>query len=328
MRAAFRIALSCVLAAAFAATTLAASRTEVDGVAQAIQDHYFDAGRGQRIAADLRAAAARGEFDALTDPSALASALTDRLKPIDRHFRVRWSPDADGRSGAEPLRGFRPPSMPRDASGPDDGHGIRGVQVLPGDIGHLSLDRFAHFEFGDTEAPARRAIDAALRTLSGTRALIVDLRGNRGGSPHMVGYLASAFTSPEADIYNTFHSRNGTRSEAPLERYPAPRLDVPLYVLIDGRTGSAAESFAYTVKNAGRATVVGETSGGAANPGGEMAAGGGFFVFVPTGSPVSPVTGTNWEGVGVAPDVGASSQAALEVAVGLASKAAPSHMRK
>ena len=49
---------------------------------------------------------------------------------------------------------------------------------------------------------------------------------------------------------------------------------------------------------------------------------------VKRGSPVSPVTGTNWEGVGVAPDVGASSQAALEVAVGLASKAAPSHMRK
>lgn len=300
------------------AQTANPARLHVDGIAQAIQDHYFDVDRGREIAADLRATAARGEFDALTDQTALATTLTKKLKPLDGHFRVRWSPDAAPSNEAGPMRGPRRSPAPRGAAGSENDHGIRGVQVLPGNIGYLSLGQFSHFEFGRGDQPVRRAIEAALQQLAGTRAMIIDLRGNRGGSPHMVGYLVSAFTSPDADIYNTFHSRDGTLSEAPQERYADPRLDVPLYVLIDAGTGSAAESFAYTLKNAKRATVVGENSGGAANPGAEVSAGAGFFVFVPTGSPMSPFTGTNWEGVGVVPDVRASSQTALDVAVGLA----------
>lgn len=317
MRPLLRAVLACLLTAiALAAPAQTANRTAVDGIAQAIQDHYFDAQRGRTIAADLRAAAARGEFDALTDPAALASALTKKLKPLDGHFRVRWSPDAATSQEAGSTQG--PRRRPRGPASPGDKQGIRDVQVLAGDIGYLSLGLFAHFEFGGGDQPARHAIDTALQRLADTRAVIIDLRGTPGGSPHMVGYLVSAFTAPGADIYNTFHSRESTLSEAPLERYAHPRLDVPLYVLIDTRTGSAAESFAYTLKNAKRATVVGETSGGAANPGAEMAAGAGYFVFVPTGSPKSPITGTNWEGVGVAPDVPASSQSALDVAVDLA----------
>jgi hypothetical protein len=317
MHALFRIALACLLpTVVFAASAQSSNQTAVDGIAQAIQDHYFDADRGRKIAADLRASAKRGEFDALPDPTALATALTKKLKPLDGHFRVRWSADATASREAGPMP--RRPSPPRNTVGSQDDQGIRSVQLLADDIGYLSLGQFTHFEFGRGDQPARQAMDTALERLSGARALIIDLRGNRGGSPHMVGYLVSAFTAPGTDIYNTFHSRTGTLSEAPQERYAKPRLDVPLYVLIDARTGSAAESFAYTLKNAKRATLIGENSGGAANPGGEMAAGAGFFVFVPTGSPVSPITGTNWEGTGVLPDVRAPSQTALDVAVGLA----------
>src|SRR3546814_18373422 len=87
----------------------------------------------------------------------------------------------------------------------------------------------------------------------------------------MVGYLASAFVARGADIFNTFHSRAGTQSEAPADWYDAPRPAVPLYVVVNARTGSAAESFAYTLQQAGRATLVGEASGGAANTGATVA---------------------------------------------------------
>lgn len=319
MRVLFRIVLACLLPAVMAATPARPPhRTAVDGVAQAIQDRYFDVDRGRQIAADLRASAQQGEFDALPDPAALATALTEKLKPLDGHFRVRWSADAATPAKEGPVPHPRPGPGSRSAGSRDGDHGIRGVQVLAGGIGYLSLGEFAHFEFGRDDQPARQVIDAALQRLSGARALVIDLRGNRGGSPHMVGYLVSAFTAPDADIYNRFHSRTGTLSEAPQQRYPEPRLQVPLYVLIDAGTGSAAESFSYTLKNAKRATLVGENSGGAANPGAEVAAGAGFSVFVPTGSPRSPITGGNWEGTGVAPDVRASSQTALEVALKLA----------
>src|SRR3546814_6589530 len=77
----------------------------------------------------------------------------------------------------------------------------------------------------------------------------------------MVGYLASAFVARGADIFNTFHSRTGTQSEAPADWYDAPRPTVPLYVVVNARTGSAAESFAYPLQQAGRATLVGQASG-------------------------------------------------------------------
>jgi hypothetical protein len=279
-------------------------RINVDGIAGTIEQHYFDAKRGAEIASDLRASAERGEFDALTDERDLASTLTERLRPVDHHFSVSWSAAQDhDAQRTEPPR-VRGPQR-RSSSG------VRRVEVQPGNIGYVDLREFADFEFGKPNQPARQAIEAALQLVSGTDALIIDLRDNGGGSPAMVGYLSSAFTAKRANIYNTFHYRKGTASEAPHDWYPHPRLQTPLYVLISARTGSAAEAFAYTMKNAKRAIIVGEASAGAANPGGEFDAGNGFSIFVSTGSPVSPITGTNWEGTGVAPDVSVASVDAL-----------------
>jgi hypothetical protein len=137
----------------------------------------------------------------------------------------------------------------------------------------------------------------------------------------MVGYLVSAFTPPGANIYNEFRHRDGSDSERPEESYPKPRLDVPLYVLISGRTGSAAESTAYTLQAAKRATVVGAVSVGAAHPGGEFPVGDGFFVFISTSQAINPITGTNWEGVGVKPDVTVNPETAVERAEVLALEA-------
>lgn len=295
--------LSCPCAVASWANE--AMRRHVEGVATAIERNYFDAGKGRDIADDLRAAAGRGEFDAQTDPKALAIALTRRLRPLDRHFTVRWIGETSGPTHRAPMR----PAPER------DGSGVSGVEVLPGDIGYLAVREFADFDFDDRDAPARKAMDSALRRLSGTRAMIVDLRENHGGSPAMVGYLVSAFVAPGANVYNAFHTRKERFSEAPKTPYPRPRTDVPLYVLVDRGTASAAEAFAYTVKHAGRATLVGAQTAGAANPGEYFDAGDGFGVFVATGSPTNPVTGGNWEGKGVEIDVETTSSTALEVAL-------------
>nr|WP_238345820.1 S41 family peptidase [Luteimonas saliphila] len=260
----------------------------------------------------MRAEAAGGAFERFHDPRDLATALTTALEPQDRHFNVSWSADGAGQAGVR-----------RPAPGPDparDNFGIRQVQVFPGNVGYLDLRYFADFDFDfdATQPPARQSIDAALQLLAHTDAMVIDLRDNGGGSPAMVGYLASAFVDAGSDIYNTFHSRQGTESEAPARPYASPRTQVPLYVLVSGRTGSAAEAFAYTLKNARRATLVGEATAGAANPGRPFRLIGGFSVFVSTGSPVSPVTGGNWEGSGVAPDVEVASIDALNEARRLA----------
>jgi C-terminal processing protease CtpA/Prc len=85
-------------------------------------------------------------------------------------------------------------------------------------------------------------------------------------------------------------------------------------VLTSKRTFSGAEEFTYNLKNLKRATIIGETTGGGAHPGGVFRASEHFGVFVPTGRAINPITKTNWEGTGVTPDVAVPADQALLVA--------------
>ncbi|MFK0300041.1 S41 family peptidase [Brevundimonas sp. NPDC090276] len=290
----------------------AAPRVVVGQIAAAIRDAYFDPAKAETIAAALEAEAAQGRYDSLTDPRDLETALTARLEPYDQHFSVGRpaSPVMAQTTPTATSSGLAPVPFPVVAA--RGGQGFRAVQILPGNVGLIDMRMFSHFEGADD--PARKQVDAALQLISNTDAVIFDLRNNGGGSPAMVGYLVSAFVGPDADVYNRFHSREGESREAPAQPYAAPRLEVPVYVLISGRTGSAAEAFAYTMQAAKRAVIVGETSGGAANPGGPVFTPSGYRVFISTGSPTNPLTGGNWEKVGVRPDVAVPAEDALDTA--------------
>ena len=98
--------------------------------------------------------------------------------------------------------------------------------------------------------------------------------------------------------------------------------DVPLFILTSDRTFSAAEEFSYNMQTQKRATLIGETTGGGANPGGGMPINEKMMVFIPTGRAINPITGTNWEGVGVVPEVKVPVEEALDKATELAKEAA------
>jgi Peptidase family S41 len=293
------------------AAATAAPRDVVEQVATLIENNYFDPTRAATIADDLRTGARSGQFDSLRDPRDLATAVTTRLQPRDHHFRLTWSPagqtDSNRPDSADPG-----PAQALETLERRNAYGFRRVEMLPGALGYIDLRTFADFSFAQPDEAARQAADAALALVSSADAVVIDLRNNGGGSPNMVGYLVSAFTPPDANIYNTFQHRDTAETERPRQSYPKPRLDVPLYILISGRTASAAESTAYTLQAAKRAVIVGEVSGGAANPGGEFPVGDGFNVFISTSTAINPITGTNWEGVGVKPDVPVNPDKALE----------------
>jgi hypothetical protein len=281
----------------------AAPREVAERAATLIENNYFDAARAGKISEEIKTASQAGRFDALHDPRDLAATLTARLRAFDHHFKVIWSGEA---AVSEPT-----PSMSMEAMERRSGYGFRRVEVLPGAIGLIDMRMFADFSFSKPDEPARQAADAALTLVSDADAIVLDLRNNGGGSPAMVGYLVSAFTPADAKIYNEFHSRDGHESERPGEPFARPMLDKPVFVLISGRTASAAEAFAYTLQAARRATIVGEASAGAANPGGMFPIGEGFNIFISTGTPINAVTGTNWEGVGIKPDVPVLAERAL-----------------
>jgi hypothetical protein len=278
-------------------------RADVESVAALIESRYFDPGRGEEIATGLRKSAAAGDFDRFKDPRDLAVELSRRLKPLDGHFDVRWnSPETPRTLTSRPGS-----SLPEGRTN----YGFSRVERLHGNIAYMELTYAAHIDFADADSPSKRTADSALAMSRDADAVIIDLRRNGGGSPAMVGYLVSAFVDEKADVYNTFHSRQGTTSERPARAYAKPMLSVPLYVLTSGRTGSAAEAIAFTLQSAQRAVIVGARSGGAANPGAPFTTPQGYTLFISTGSPRNPVNGRNWEGDGVKPDVEVAAESAL-----------------
>lgn len=302
---AFGTALALVLAGTAQA---AAPRDVVGRVADQIAARYFDAQTGARISAELKAEAARGDYDRYATPDDLSAALTARLRPQDAHFQVAWSP-----AGPAHLPGARvAPALAASAENPERlaNYGFRAVEILPGGIAVIRMSHFADFEGASGEA--KTIADGVMALTANAEAVIFDLRDNIGGSPVMVAYLVSHFVPEGADVYNLFKTRSSDEYERPTAP-PATgrRLAQPVYVLISGRSASAAESFSYTLQAAGRGVVVGETSAGGANPGENFDLGEGYSVFISDGAPINPITKTNWEGTGVTPDVAAPAGDAL-----------------
>lgn len=300
MRAVLYSSLLCALATAHAENL--DPREEVRVVGEVIAAHHYDASQGRSIAEALRKEASQGAFDSIEDPKDLAARLTSRLREIDRHFRVVWG---------EPSSAPRAPARGSKERSTNAEHGVGRVERLPGNVGYIELLEATHIDFKDPASPVRAKIDGVLAQLRDADALILDLRTNGGGSPATVGYLVSAFVSPNDDVYNRFHTRDAVFSERPDVLYPDPLLETPLFILVGPGTASAAESLAYTLQSCDRAILVGERTAGAANPGDFFKTASGYSVFVPTGSPRNPRTRRNWEGEGVLPDVSVAGSDAL-----------------
>ncbi len=253
----------------------------------------------ERVAKELSSTASKVGYKGAMSKTVFANELSQDLRALsnDLHFGVSFDPDY--RSDDETSNPSAAELEKQRADTARRGYGIARVERLPGNIGYLDL-RF----FGDTEFVGAR-YSAALSLLDGTDALILDLRRNDGGDASAVAYLLSHFFARGdgrhlTDIY--FRVENETQqywtSPSVGERYTKP-----VYVLISARTFSGGEGCAYAFQTQKRATLVGETTAGAANPFDTLALGHGFVARIPSMRAIDPVTHTNWEHVGVKPDI-------------------------
>lgn len=275
----------------------------ITGIVVELREGYVFADKGAQAADALEKSLKENAYAGVTDPVQFAQQLTDQLRAItkDAHMRVIFG---------SPFGNQPRPAAPQDA-------GFE-VKRLDGNIGLIRLARFAP---PDVFNPAA---DEAMRSLSDTKALIIDMQANGGGHPASVAHLVSYFLAADKTIEinslvwrnrgtNTFRIETFSSSPTPL-RY----LDKPVYVLVGPKTYSAGEEFAYDLQVLRRATVVGAKTRGGANPGGLTELGSNFFVVVPTGRAENPITRTNWEGVGVLPDVQSAPEVAESIAIALA----------
>ncbi|MBL9103629.1 MAG: S41 family peptidase [Myxococcales bacterium] len=272
---------------------------------------YVYPDRTAAVVTAIRERQARGEYAGIDRGQALARALTDHVNEVlkDAHFGVRFSAarlperrEADKPTAEEEAEYAR---MERMLNG-----GFERAERLPGNIGYIEVRSFGF---------TRRGFDAAAAAMAfvaDTDALIFDLRRNGGGDPNMVAALTTWLFADSVhlnDIY--FRPDDATRQFWTLPGVPGRRyLDRAVYVLTSKSTGSGAEEFAYNLQQLKRATIVGETTWGGANPGEVVRLNDHFSAFVPNGAAINPITKTNWEGVGVKPDVASEADDALRVA--------------
>jgi len=297
---------------ATAPTTLdAATRTAViDGAIDHMRRAYIFEDVAEKMAEALKARAARQEYDAITSPQEFAQTLTTHLQDVsrDKHLRILFN--ADGL----PQRSGPPTPEERARQLADErrrNFGFERVERLGGNVGYIDLRGFS----GTPEA--RGAAVAAMNFVADTDALIVDLRQNGGGSPFMIGILSS-YLFDEVVHLNDFYIRETdttreffTSADVEGRRYGTSK---PVYVLVSNRTFSAAEEFTYNLKNLKRATIVGETTGGGAHPGGVRRITDHFGIWLPNGRAINPITKTNWEGTGIDPHISVEAARALGAA--------------
>jgi C-terminal processing protease CtpA/Prc len=266
----------------------------------------------------IKARVANKEYDKIESSNAFASTLTDNLQAVshDKHMRLRYRFEAIPKDdGVE--RGPTPEEIEEMRSrGRAVNFGFEKIERLAGNVGYLDLRGFQEPLFaGETAA-------AAMGFLANTDALIIDLRKNGGGTPSMVQLMCSyLFEGGQPvhlnDLY--FRPRDETQQFWVMPYVPGKRyVDKDVYVLTSHYTFSGAEEFTYNLKNLKRATIVGETTGGGANPGGLQRVGDHFELFVPTGRAINPITKSNWEGTGIEPDVKTSEADALSTAHAMA----------
>jgi C-terminal processing protease CtpA/Prc len=192
-----------------------------------------------------------------------------------------------------------------------DNYGLHKAERLPGNVGYLDVRVFHSAAWGGDVAIA------AMNFLSNTNVLIVDLRKCRGGEPGMVALISSYLFGEEPVHLNNLYLRadNITQQYWTLPYVPGKRFSTqPIYILTSKDTFSGGEEFAYNLKTRQRATLIGETTRGGAHPGMSYGLYPHFDVVIPNGRAINPVTGTNWEGSGVVPDILISQEEAFTVA--------------
>lgn len=282
----------------------------IEGLIDRMHQHYVSPETAANVEARLRAQLQDGSYDQFTSAREFAKAVSKTLIETagDRHLRMRYF--------AEPLEhGFEPEDDPKAYLAEQarearvEGGGVAKFERMAGNIGYLKIDYFppaAHVE---------QIYGAAMTLLNGTDALIIDLRDNRGGEPDAVALLESYFFAQPTLMNKVYERRTGktreywTRRDIQGLAYGTAK---PVYILTSKFTFSGGEDLSYSMQAQKRATVVGETTGGGANPGEMRRVHAHFAAFISDGRAINPVTHTNWEGVGVAPDVSTAREDALQ----------------
>lgn len=291
-------------------------REVVYSVASIMKEKYLYPRIGERMAEFLISQYEKGEYNNLSEVKPFCSRITSDMRSIDndKHLWVFYSPEE-----AYEVKAYHNLVPEDEVNKINDQYyeidrrenfGYKKVEILDGNVGYLDLEYFTN---SDT---TEQALKGAMQFLSNSDAIIIDLRNNGGGQGSQ--YLPSYFFA-EGELINlggclcrdsSLNVESWTLSRIEGKRMP----ETDLYILTSSKTFSAAEGFAYSMQSLKRGVVVGESTKGGAHPVDILIVKGGILTQFPICESFNPITKTNWERVGVKPDIKTSSESALKIA--------------
>lgn len=265
----------------------------------------------------VEAAEAAGKYEGLTAGAQLANALTNDLRSVqrDHHLYVEYKsivldpevPPLGSKPEPGPDQGMLAAGL-RSVEGLIRDFGVTQVSVLDGNVGYLKLNGFLE------PYQVASKFGSAMRKLHDTRAMIIDLRNNHGGSGESVQLLASYFFDQRTRLNDVIFPREGVTVEGwTSEQLDGPRYgqNKPVYILTSRGTFSAAEDFAYALQQQKRAVIVGESTRGGANAVELFRLSDHFRFWVPTARAHNVLSNGSWDTTGVKPDLAMAANEAL-----------------
>jgi hypothetical protein len=284
----------------------------VENTARLLKENYIFPEIAEKMAEHIQENL-HNVYDSITDVHEFCRILTADLQEVsqDLHLLIYYNP-----KGAADITKQEQKDTDEDQSqcwkqATIDNYGIMKVEYLTGNIGYMDIRYFAPVSLGG------ETVVAAMNFLANSDALIFDMRQNGGGDQYMVQLVESYLFGDTPKHLITLYERPKDRDRQiwTLPHVPGKRLPhIPVYVLTSGYTFSGGEDFSYTLKHHGRATIVGEPTGGGAHGIDFMVIHGGFLISLPTERAIHPLTKSNWEGTGVEPDIVVPREDALKVA--------------
>lgn len=268
-----------------------------------LEESYVDLDVSKKIIIALDKNLKSNKYKKITSPTQFSKIITEDLQNIskDLHLKVQFEPKRIAQEKHVVSEEMQLEMEKKKAMQMAEiNYGFTEAKILDGNIGYLNLRLFADIKYAEETATA------TMNFLSNTNAIIIDLRSNGGGVPSMMQLLSSYFFDETPVLLSDFYERKtNTKTQLfSLANVNGKRiLNKPVYILTSKQTFSAAEAFAYTLKNLNKAIVVGEVTMGGANRTKRINLNDSFTISMPYIKSIHPITKTNWEGKGVQPNI-------------------------
>lgn len=282
-------------------------REITNAIPELILKHYVFEDKAQKIASKFKELLNSEKYLNYRNPDSLTYILSKDLEEIsnDGHMYVKRKQQKAGNKKFE--KSWEELEKENELK---NNYGFENVRILDENTAYIKITEFMH--------PKRTmpTAVAAMKLVENSENLIIDLRNNGGGYPGIMMYILNHYFDGSPTHLSTTYF--GDENNVPYTQYTSDlvygklRKGTPLYIIVNKKTGSAAEYFAYTAQAFGVAKIIGERTNGAAHMNSYFELPHNFRISISTAAPIITITNSNWELKGVEPDIDTDPNSSIE----------------